>query len=260
MINLYHLIGDDFLRFQTTHGEISVNVATRAHLEDVVREKFSQNQGFALSTLNLDHLTKMNENFGFLQTYIAQDFVVADGNPIVWMSHLQGKAIDLLPGSELVIPLAQLAQSCGKSIALLGSTDDALQQAASHLQGVVPGLEVVCLISPPFGFDPQGDDAAEMLKQVQASGASLCFIALGAPKQEELAARGGEFAPSVGFASIGAGLDFLAGTQVRAPKWVQQIAMEWLWRLLQNPKRMWRRYAACFAILPGHIWRSWKLR
>jgi exopolysaccharide biosynthesis WecB/TagA/CpsF family protein len=76
-------------------------------------------------------------------------------------------------------------------------------------------------------------------------------LALGAPKQEMLAARGRELAPSVGFVSVGAGLDFLAGTQHRAPKWVQAIAMEWLWRLISSPARLVGRYARCFAILPA---------
>ena len=83
------------------------------------------------------------------------------------------------------------------------------------------------------------------------SGAGLCFLALGAPKQEILAARGRRIAPKVGFASIGAGLDFLAGHQTRAPRIVRMLALEWLWRALQSPRRMVPRYAKCFAILPG---------
>jgi len=83
------------------------------------------------------------------------------------------------------------------------------------------------------------------------SGARLCFIALGAPKQEIFAARGRTQVPDVGFASIGAGLDFLSGHQVRAPRIMRLLAMEWFWRALQSPARMVPRYAKCFAILPG---------
>jgi exopolysaccharide biosynthesis WecB/TagA/CpsF family protein len=84
-----------------------------------------------------------------------------------------------------------------------------------------------------------------------ASGARLCLLALGAPKQEMLAVRGKEVAPGLGFVSVGAGLEFIAGTQARAPVWVQKIAMEWLWRMAREPKRLFRRYIACFAVLPA---------
>lgn len=241
------------MKFPTRHGEIEVNVPTMAQLQSAVREKFSSKQGFALATLNLDHLVKMSGDAGFLDVYRAQDLVVADGNPIVWFSRLAKSPVDLLPGSDLVIPLAEWARDEGRPVALLGSTEDALARAAVYLEGSVLDLQVVCKIAPPFGFDPNGEDAAKMLAEIEASGAGLCFLALGAPKQETLAARGRDIAPSVGFASIGAGLDFLAGTQTRAPDWARRFAVEWLWRLLQNPQRMWKRYVYCMAIVPGQF-------
>lgn len=76
---------------------------------------------------------------------------------------------------------------------------------------------------------------------------------MGAPRQERLAALGRELAPQAGFASIGAGLDFLAGTQVRAPEWVRELALEWLWRMLQAPRRLFPRYVACAAIMPAQV-------
>ncbi len=88
----------------------------------------------------------------------------------------------------------------------------------------------------------------------------LCFIALGAPKQESFAARGRQLAPDVGFASVGAGVDFIAGSQTRAPAWVRAMAMEWLWRALSSPRRLLPRYAACAAILPGQITAALRLR
>lgn len=248
------------MQFQTGNGPIAVNVPDVAQLEATVREKFSQNQGFALATLNLDHLVKMDASGDFQQVYAAQDLVVADGNPIVWLSRLARREVELMPGSDLVIPLTRWAAEEGRSVALLGSTEDALAAAAESLKQAVPGLVVSRQIAPPFGFDPEGPEARDMLAEVQASGAGICFLALGAPKQETLAALGREIAPNVGFASIGAGLDFLAGTQVRAPLWVRRLALEWLWRLLSNPRRMWQRYASCVAILPGLFGQAMRVR
>ena len=248
------------MRFGTDHWTVEVNVATRAALFRNAEKRLSARQGFALATLNLDHLTKLPEDPDFLAAYQAQDLVVADGNPIVWLSRLARQPVELMPGSELILPLCELCAELSVPIALVGSSDAALQGAAKALTGRVPGLKVAYIHAPPYGFDPQGPDADAILKAVELSGAGLCFIALGAPKQEVLAARGRRIAPSVGFASIGAGLDFLSGHQVRAPKWARMLAMEWLWRALQSPRRMIPRYAKCFAILPGHALRAFRMR
>jgi N-acetylglucosaminyldiphosphoundecaprenol N-acetyl-beta-D-mannosaminyltransferase len=242
---------DRVLKFQTKGESISVNIPDWDSLNAAINHRFEAGKGFALATLNLDHLVKLASDQSFGNAYQAQDFVVADGNPIVWLSRLAKQPVSLLPGSELVVPLAQIAASRSLPIALIGSTSDALERAAANLKSQIPGLEIISQIAPPFGFDPQSAAADDVLDQVAASGAKLCFLALGAPKQEILAARGRMRAPTLAFASIGAGLDFLAGTQNRAPKWVQRFALEWLWRLLRSPSRLFVRYLSCFAILPS---------
>ena len=248
------------MKFRTGTGDILVNIATRSALETEVRNRLAGGRGFALATLNLDHLVKLADDPGFHAAYQAQDLVVADGNPIVWLSRLAQRPVDLLPGSDLVIPLARLAAQGGHPVALVGSTDESLRRAADALCAAVPGLTVACTIAPPFGFDPVGPAADAIIREVDSSGARLCFIALGAPKQELFAARGRTVAPAVGFASIGAGLDFLAGSQTRAPYWVRRLALEWLWRLLGQPGRMFKRYMHCFRILPGHVLRALRQR
>ncbi|MDF1728361.1 MAG: WecB/TagA/CpsF family glycosyltransferase [Sulfitobacter sp.] len=224
---------------------------TRAALFRAVRTRLEQKRGFALATLNLDHLTKLPRDRAFLEAYRAQDLVVADGRPVVWLSRLAGQPVELMPGSDLILPLSELCAEMGVTLSLVGSSDAALTGAAEALEQRVPGLRVVHRCAPPYGFDPEGPGAEAILREVAQSGAGLCLIALGAPKQEIFAARGRLVAPKVGFASIGAGLDFLSGHQVRAPRLFRVMALEWLWRALQSPRRMVPRYARCFAILPG---------
>ncbi len=244
------------MKFWVGAYEIDINIADRAGLEQAVTDRFAARQGFALATLNMDHLDKLRRDGAFRAAYSAQDLVVADGNPIVWMSKLAGRPVDLMPGSDLVLPLARLCAAQDVPMALVGSTEDSLDQAAEVLRREAPGLEIARCIAPPFGFDPAGEEAKAILQDVAASGVRLCFLALGAPKQENFAALGRDLAPGIGFASVGAGLDFLAGSQVRAPRWVRRLALEWLWRLLSSPKRLAGRYARNFAILPGHVIRS----
>ena len=101
-----------------------------------------------------------------------------------------------------------------------------------------------------MGFDPEGEHADRAIAAIGDSGARVVFLALGAPKQERFAARAQHALPEVGFLSIGAGLDFIAGRQKRAPSWVRAIAGEWLWRMLSDPRRLAARYGACLLALP----------
>ena len=241
------------MQFRFGETTIAVTHPDSAAVQAAVRARLAAGQGFALATINLDHLVKLRHSAAFRRAYAAQDMVVADGNPIVWLSRLAGKPVALVPGSDLVLPLVRDCAAAGRGLALVGATEAALAAAETRLQAEVPGLRVVFRRAPPMGFDPEGPAAAALLTEVAASGTGLCLIALGAPKQETFAARGRSLAPAVGFASIGAGLDFLAGTQVRAPRWVRRLALEWLWRALSSPRRLIPRYAACAAILPGQM-------
>ncbi|WP_069301113.1 WecB/TagA/CpsF family glycosyltransferase [Neptunicoccus sediminis] len=241
-------------------GKVRITHPNRDALLGEISDRLAKRQGFALATLNLDHCVKLRQNPDFKAAYLHHSHVVADGNPIVWLSRLAGRPVDLVPGSELITPLADLAAKHGVPVALFGSTPDTLSATATALEAAHPGLEIVAQIAPPFGFDPTGEDAGELIAKLGASGAGLCFLALGAPKQEILAVRGAEALPACGFVSIGAGLDFIAGTQHRAPRIVQRLALEWLWRLAGNPGRLARRYGACFAILPELAWTARKDR
>lgn len=230
---------------------VVVNTPDRAALVAGVEWRLSAGRGFTAATLNLDHLVKLPRSARFRAAYLAADFVVADGNPIVWLSRLAGRPVGLAPGSELIDPLAELAARLGAPVALFGATDATLAAAAARLEAAFPGLAIVHRAAPPFGFDPEGAEAARCADALAASGARLCFVALGAPKQEIFAAFAASRAPSCGFVSIGAGLDFIAGAQTRAPAWTRALAMEWLWRAAGDPRRLAGRYVACALKLPA---------
>ena len=245
---------------KATRGPLPVNTYDQATLFSRINNHLTRNQGFALATLNLDHLVKLSTSEVFRQAYAKQDLVVADGNPIVWLMRLAGQKTALIPGSDLVKPLAELAARAGVSIALVGSTETTLNRAAEVLLRDNPGLNIACRIAPEFGFDPTGACANAVIKDIETSGARLVFLALGAPKQEVFAAHARDILPNVGLVSIGAGLDFLAGSQKRAPRQVRALALEWAWRLLSNPRRLGLRYLSCALILPGHAFTAIRLR
>jgi exopolysaccharide biosynthesis WecB/TagA/CpsF family protein len=241
------------VEFEVGEAVIGVNVADRDALLAEARRRLAAGEGFALATLNLDHLVKLRTDAAFRAAYQAQDLVTADGNPVVWLARRAGREVALVPGSEMVEPLCRVAAELGLGVALVGGRDAVLAEAAQRLEARIAGLRIVCRIAPPMGFDPLSAAAEGVLQEVAISGASLCFLALGAPKQEILAARGRRVAPHVGFAGVGAGIDFIAGAQVRAPGWVRAIAMEWLWRAAGNPRRLAGRYLRAGMAFPG-LW------
>jgi exopolysaccharide biosynthesis WecB/TagA/CpsF family protein len=248
------------VEFAVGDGVVKVNVPDRAALLTEVARRFAAGEGFALATLNLDHLVKLKTDPGFRAAYAAHDLVTADGHPVIWMSRTAGRPVGLVPGADIVEPLCRQAAGAGVTVALVGAQAGTLAVAAERLEARVEGLQVVLQIAPPMGFDPGGSVADDVLAQIGASGARLCLVALGAPKQEILAARGRRILPSVGFAGIGAGIDFVAGTQARAPAWVRSMAMEWLWRAAGNPRRLAGRYWRAGCALPGFWLQARRLR
>lgn len=242
-------------------GGVAVTVPTRDALVADLRTRMRDRIGYTVATINLDHVVKLHRDTQFRAAYVQHSHVTADGNPIVWLSRLSGQAdVELVAGSDISGPVLDLAAEEGVPVALFGSTDAALSAAAHALRERAPSLKIVAQISPPFGFDPDGPEADRCIAQLAASGARLVMLALGAPKQERFAVRAAERMPEAGFLSIGASLDFFAGSQKRAPKWVRAMAMEWAWRMLGNPRRLAGRYMSCFAILPGLTLRALKAR
>lgn len=231
-------------------GGITVTVPDKTALLTDLGRRLAAGEGFSVATLNLDHVVKLSRNPRFRDAYAAQTHVTADGNPIVWLSRLAGQQVSLVPGSELIEPLVAKAVEAHVPVAFFGSSQETLDVAADSLRARHPGLEIALCRAPVMGFDPQSEEAVEDIAALEASGSGLVFLALGAPKQEIFAARAQTVLPGVGFVSIGAGLDFIAGTQRRAPVWVRAMAAEWLWRLLTDPRRLAARYGACIAVLP----------
>jgi exopolysaccharide biosynthesis WecB/TagA/CpsF family protein len=207
-------------------------------------------------TLNLDHIVKLRKDARFRAAYARADLITADGFPIVIACRLQGKRVGRVAGSDLIAPITAEVARSGKSIYLFGSNLQVLNKASRVLCERHAGLTIAGMFAPPQGFDPTSEDASRCIAAIAGSGADLCFVALGAPKQELFADHGKSFLPNVSFVCIGAGLDFIAGAQMRAPQWMQRSGLEWLWRAASDPQRLLYRYLLCMAALPGLLARA----
>lgn len=207
-------------------------------------------RGFCVFTLNLDHLVKLRTLPAFREAYSQATFVTADGAPVAALARRQSPAIKRATGADLVLPLAESCAENGLSVFLFGTSADVLAEVAKRLNRHCEGrLDIAGTFAPPEGFDAQGPAADAAIARIAASGAHVCLVALGAPKQEIFAARALARGADMGFVCIGAGLDFIAGSQIRAPRMLRAAGLEWLWRLTTNPRRLGTRYARCALLL-----------
>ena len=227
-----------------------VHVANQCEvLTEIVRAARS-GAGFTVFTLNLDHLVKLRQSAAFREAYLNASIVTADGAPVAALTRRQTPRLARVTGADLVLPLAEAAADNGLPVFLFGTSPQVLADAGQRLERHCDGrLDICGSLAPPPGFDPMSAAADVAIAQIRASGARLCFVALGAPKQEIFAARAVAAGVKTGFICIGAGLDFLAGEQIRAPRIFQRTGTEWLWRLMSNPIRLGGRYARCAMLL-----------
>lgn len=169
------------------------------------------------------------------------DMATADGAPVAWMLRKLGFAgQERINGPDLMWRYCAEAQVRGEPIFFYGSTEATLSRLKAKLLTAFPNLIVAGVISPPFRPLSPSEDLA-IVNQVNASGAGVVFVSLGCPKQELWmdAHRGRIHAVMVG---VGAAFDYHAGTIRRAPKWMQDCGLEWFYRLVSEPRRLWKRY------------------
>lgn len=233
-----------------------INVPNQRWLIDRVIADVGAGRGGTVFTLNLDHLSKLPNDAAFRAAYERAAYVSADGMPVVALARTEGVAIDRVTGADLVLPLARAATAAGIAIHFFGASVEVLEATVARLRRDIPDLVVAGIEAPPMGFDPTGPEARAAAERIAASGAGICFVALGAPKQEVFANAAVGWTGGVMFLGVGAAVDFLAGTRRRAPKILQKAGLEWAWRVAHEPRRLAARYVRSGAWFFGYLLRS----
>ncbi len=168
--------------------------------------------------------------------------ITPDGQPVRWALNLLHSAglKDRVYGPELMLLLCRKAPEAGVSVYLYGGTSAVLEELRSNLLSLCPGLLIAGSEAPPFRPLTAAEDR-DVVRRINASGAGLIFIGLGCPKQDVFAYEHRDRLRGVQLC-VGAAFDFHAGVKPTAPAWMQRHGLEWLYRLLKEPRRLWRRY------------------
>ncbi len=222
----------------------------------------NKNSKFVI-TPNVDHIVKVQTDLGLKAAYSQASLVVTDGKPVVWAANFLGVEIPgTVPGSDLVPAIFTHAQAEKTAIKvfLLGAMPGVADRAKIVIHDKWPIINVVGTLSPDFGFDKSEVESRAICEIINSSGAELLVLGLGAPKQELwITQYSGEITVKVALC-VGATIDFLAGEKARAPVWMRKLGLEWLHRMLSEPKRLAKRYAVDAIIFPKLVFNEWRLR
>lgn len=207
-------------------------------------------------TPNVDHVVQLSQNDLLRDAYESASLVIADGWPVVAASRWLSEPLPArVPGSELVPQLIGCAGPI--RVFLLGGGEGVAELAAERLLEQFAEVEIVGTDSPPFGFENCEDECGRIVAKVNAASPDLLVVGFGAPKQELwLAQHQSSLNAKVAIAAGGT-IDFLAGRQIRAPRWIQQLGLEWMHRLMTNPRRLARRYLKGAIVFPQLVLREY---
>jgi N-acetylglucosaminyldiphosphoundecaprenol N-acetyl-beta-D-mannosaminyltransferase len=224
-------------------GRASIDDLTLSEAIEAIADLVARGRGGTVCTPNVDHLVLLEDDARLRDAYASASLAFADGMPIVWASRLLGTPLrEKVSGSDLIGPLIQRAAEAGWRVYLVGGGEGIAARAAERLKRDAPGLEIVGIDARFIDLDrdPPGHDA--LVAGLTAARPDLVLLALGCPKQEIVMHRIAAAVRPAVCVGVGAGLDFLAGTTPRAPRWISAAGLEWLYRLAREPRRLWRRY------------------
>lgn len=218
-----------------------VHMVTMGDTLQLARQYMAQDRLHQIATTNPEFVMRAQADEEFRQVLEACDLCIADGFGLVFASRWLGVPLpERVPGSELVYNLARLAAQEGWSLFLLGAAPGVAEQAASIFQNRYPGL----LIAGTHAGTPNPAENDAIVQMINKSEADILFVAYGAPNQDKWIARNRQTLRGVRLAlGVGGSLDFVTGKSKRAPRWMQNIGLEWLHRLIMEPWR-WRRMTA----------------
>jgi len=194
-------------------------------------------------TPNTQRLIGAQKDKNVKKIYDHADLLIPDGMSIIWASKILGNQLkERVAGSDLFPLFCKAAVKSGYKLFFLGAEPGIADKAKELLTMQNPGIKIVGTYSPPYGFENHLEEINKIIGIIKKRQPDVLFIGLGFPKEEKFVWKyKNEYRAPVSI-GIGATFDFIAGKVKRAPKWMQSCGLEWFWRLIQEPRRLWKRY------------------
>lgn len=218
------------------------NVRMQQALE-YIDELINRKKKSYVVAINVDVVIKIEQDPLLKKITDSADMVLVDGKPLVWISHYYKKPIvEKISGSDLVPLLCERAAEKGYKIFILGGKDGVAEVAKNKLEEQLDNIQIVGTYAPPFGFEKDETELDYINKLISETKPDILLACLGCPKQEKYIYENIDKYDATVSICAGATVDFLAGNVNRAPKWMSEHGLEWFYRFLQEPKRLFKRY------------------
>jgi N-acetylglucosaminyldiphosphoundecaprenol N-acetyl-beta-D-mannosaminyltransferase len=232
---------------------VAVDNMTMEEVLDAVEADIAQGGFHQIATANVDFLMKSIHDEELYETLAGCDLVLADGAPLVWASRLLGSELkERVAGADLVPQLARLSAERGYRLFLLGAEEESSAGAAKWMEENFPDVCIAGRYSPKH--QPLEEmDHEDILSRIEAAQPDILLVAFGNPKQEKWLAMHRHRLEVPVCVGVGGSFDFLSGRISRAPLWMQRSGMEWLYRMIQEPSRLAKRYACNAACLLRYL-------
>ena len=227
------------MKFMNTEIDNLTMYETLKEIDRLIQE----NRNAYVVTPNVDHIVQLEKNDELREIYKNANLILADGKPLLWISKFYKTPIkEKISGSDLFPLLCKMAAEKKYRMYFLGAAEGVAENAAKNLTRCYNGLQVVGTYSPPVGFENDVKENEKIIDKINDVKPHILVVGLGSPKQEKLISKYKDrfgVPISLGF---GASLDFEAGNIKRAPKWMCNCGLEWFFRLLKEPRRLFKRY------------------
>lgn len=227
------------IKFMNTNIDNLTMAETLNEIDKLIQKK---NCSYVV-TPNVDHIVRLEKDKELQKVYKNASLILTDGKPLIWISKWYKTPIkEKISGSDLFPRVCQLAANKNYTMYLLGAAEGVADTAARNLMKKYPGLNIVGTYSPPFGFEKNEQEMNKIKTQIQDVHPDILIVGLGCPKQEKfMYYHCKELGVPISF-GLGASIDFEAGNIKRAPKWMSNHGLEWLYRFSKEPKRLFKRY------------------
>ena len=206
--------------------------------------------------VNVDVVMKMEQDKYLKKITDDADLTLVDGMPLVWIARWHKHPVKAkISGADLVPELCKVAAERGYSIFIIGGAEGVADKAKDNLQEKHNGIKIVGTYSPPFGFEKDKQELQKINKMISDVHPDLVIACLGCPKQEKWIYENYQKYDGTVSICAGATVDFLAGNVNRAPEWMSEHGLEWLYRFSQEPKRLFKRYFVDDVKVLGLVWK-----
>lgn len=222
---------------------IEIDNLSMGEAVDAIDALIERNSPSFVVTPNADHLVLLEKNVELQQAYAHADLCLADGMPVIWAAKLYRTPIkEKVSGADLFPQLCEKAAQKKYKMFFLGAKDGVAEIAAQKLRSQYPDLQIVGTYAPPMHFEEDSEEMQKVTRMILDAKPHILVVALGCPKQEILMDKYRDVFRVPVSIGVGGTLNFVAGTVKRAPKWMSNHGLEWLYRMRQEPRRLFKRY------------------